>query len=395
MRVLFLTAQLPYPPVSGGVIKSLKLIEFLSSFCQLTLGCLLKSIEDKNHLTAFKKHMPQLDMFFEASMIPRTPVNLLKSYFTGIPLTVYRNRCDSFKRQLASRSDNYDVIFVDHYLMFQYVPINYLGRVIVHQHNAEFVIWSRLAKQSINPIKRVLLSVEACRIKKYELTMCRLADVVLAAPNDISELIAVGAMADKFIDTYHLGDEENLNLPPIVFEKTELKVLFVGSLTWEPNIDGLLWFLKNSWPLIKQSVPCVTFTIVGRHSQKLKTQILKLEPEARLLGFLNDLDDLYRYHRVFVAPTRFGSGIKVKVVNSLYRGLPTVTTTIGVEGLKLKNHEHILIQDNAADFADSVVSLLKDKVLWRTLSCQSRAMMLQNYTWSMVFSNVRRSFDNE
>jgi glycosyltransferase involved in cell wall biosynthesis len=308
-----------------------------------------------------------------------------------VPLTIYRNQSVDFKQKVDAQADDFDVIFVDHYLMFQYVPAHFRGRVIVHQHNAEFVMWSRFAKQTSKPLQKALLNLEAFRIRRYEVKMCRLVDVVLAAPNDKVELIAAGVSDDKFIDTYHLGDEGNLSLPDIHFDNTGVNVLFIGTLTWEANIDGLLWFLEKSWPLIKQLVPNVTFTIAGKHTEQLKNKLLKLEPEINLMGFVDDLEDLYQQHRVFVAPLRFGSGIKVKIVNSLYRGIPTVTTVIGAEGLTLKNREHILIENNAVEFAGSVASLLKNKSRWLKISRQSRQFMKNNYTWDVVFQNVSRS----
>ena len=268
MKVLFLTPQLPYPQVSGGAIKSFKLIEHLSGAHQLMLGCFLKSPEERDNLKTFISISPGVKVFSQPLDIERTFLNLLKSYVHGVPLSIFRNQSAEFKHKVAALADQYDLIFVDHYLMFQYVPENFKGRVIVHQHNAEFVMWSRLAQQIINPVKKALLMLEAHRIKKYELFMCQQVDAILAAPNDKNELIALGAQKTKFIETLHLGDEQNLHLPNIEFDQTTTDLLFIGTLTWEANIDGLVWFLKEIWPLIKKQRPEVGITIAGKHSQQ-------------------------------------------------------------------------------------------------------------------------------
>ena len=114
-----------------------------------------------------------------------------------------------------------------------------------------------------------------------------------------------------------------------------------------------------------------------------------------MLGFVEDLESLYQGHRVFIAPLRFGSGIKVKVINGLYRGIPTVTTPIGVEGLQLTHCEHVLIEGNASSFASSVVNLLENKPLWEKLSLQSRIVMKKNYTWEKILENVNRSLSDD
>ena len=394
MKVLFLTPQLPFPPFSGGVIKSYKLIEHLSVSNNVEMVCFLKQPRDKEYLSAFLKIMPKVnvltDLIFPID-IPRTPINLTKSYFNSMPLTIYRNKLKKLKKQIAAHANDYDTIFVDHYLMFQYVPSSYKGRIIVHQHNAEYVAWDRYSKLSINPLKKTLLKIEALRIKKYEIAMCRAATSILASPNDIEALISAGGPKENFFETFHLGNEENLALPDIEYGQTSLDVLFIGTLTWEANIDGLLWFIKESWPTIKKQIPGVCLTIAGNLSTKLNKQLLKLEPAAKVLGFVEDLEPLYRSHRVFVAPIRFGSGQKVKVVNGLYRGIPIVTTPIGVEGLAVKNEEHLLIGEDSFEFANSVIRLLNDPIIWQKLSHQSRTHMSNNYTWDKALMNVTRS----
>jgi glycosyltransferase involved in cell wall biosynthesis len=395
VKILFLTPQLPYPPISGGVKKSFELVDHLSSKYEMSLACILKSTEEEGNLAEYKLLMPQLNIWSQSLKIPRSPINLLRSYITRIPLTIFRNQSVLFKDKIASLVDDYDVIFVDHYLMFQYVPLNYQGRVIVHQHNAEFVMWSGLARQTINPLKKLLLKIEAFRIKNYEVRMCNQANVVLAAPNDRDALSTAGAQISKFIDTYHLGDEDNLNLPSINFGDTALRVLFIGTLTWEANSHGLLWFLNQSWPLIKKRVPSVRLTIAGVCTDSLKKRLLRLEPDAQLLNFVDDLEPLYKSHRVFVAPLRFGSGIKVKVVNALYRGMPTVTTEEGAAGLLVKNREHLFIEQSAVGFANSVILLLKDRSLWQKFSNKSRLLMRETYTWDVVFNNISRALHSE
>ena len=275
--------------------------------------------------------------------------------------------------------------------MFQYIPPDFRGRIVTHQHNAEFIMWSRYAKLVKNPIKKLLLLIEAFRIKRYELDMIERTCITLAAPNDKAVLTEAGANASKFLNTFHLGDAGNLTLENLTFENTQLSILYVGTLTWEANIDGLLWFLKHSWPLIKAQQPNVVFTIAGSCSPQLSNILLKLEPKINLLGFVEQLDELYQTHRVFICPLRFGSGIKVKIINSLYRGIPTVMTPIAAEGIKLNHGEHAYVTNNAADFAYCVLDLLKNKKKWRSFSEQSRALMHQYYTWDKVFSNIDKS----
>lgn len=383
--ILFLTPQLPFPPHSGGVIKSYHLLDHLIKTHQLVLGCLLKNGESTD---ALQQHLPHLSIISHPVNIPRSGLNWLKSLSVGVPLTIYRNMSDEFAAKVLVAAKSCEVIFVDHYLMHQYVPKDFKGRVVVHQHNAEFLMWQRMAEQTRNVIKRWVIGFEAERICQYEKAMCSAADSVLAAPNDAQALIDVGATDVNFIDTYHLGDESALHLPPLAFAGTEQRLLYVGTLTWQANLDGLLWFLRYVWPVLIKKHPDLKFSIVGRCDEAIAEQLKSLVPSIDLRGFVDDLEKLYQSHRVYIAPLRFGSGIKVKVVNGLYRGMPTVTTDVGAEGLAVIDGEHILIANEPDCFANHIHRLLTDEALWHCISAQSRQLMASRYTWQQVYDKV-------
>ncbi|KXJ61150.1 MAG: hypothetical protein AXW14_10055 [Alteromonas sp. Nap_26] len=391
MRLLFLTPKLPFPPISGSSIKSFRVLEHLSQLHDVSIGCFLTNEEDERNTESLTALISNIDVFHSFLNIPRTPKNLFKSYFANIPLTIYRNRSKAFRALVEERAYNYDVIFVDHYLMYQYVPKSYQGRVVVHQHNAEHVMWFRYAGLTSNIIKKLAIYFEALRIKRYEIDMCRVANKVLTAPNDKIALTKAGASVQKFIDTYHLGNESSLTAPEMVFEDTSVSILFIGTLTWEANVDGLIWFLEVCWPIIQQSIPEVTFSIVGRYNDAIKRRVHSLNQNIQLLGYVENLEEVYKTHRVCVAPLRFGSGIKVKVVDGLYRGIPMVTTNIGAEGLSLVHGEHLFIESDKEGFARSVILLLKNKAEWQRLSSNSRQIMKEKYTWESVFENIDES----
>ena len=105
------------------------------------------------------------------------------------------------------------------------------------------------------------------------------------------------------------------------------------------------------------------------------------------------LEPYFQKARLFITPLRFGSGIKVKVVNALYRGIPCVTTSIGTEGLKVKDGEHIFIKDAPADYIAAVDILLKDKQKWEQFRNQSRTIALKYYTWDYVLENIRKAIE--
>lgn len=392
-KILFLTPTLPYPPVSGGVIKSNKLVEFLSPRYALSVACFLKN-EDVAYKAEFEQKTPLQNFIALELNVRRSAKNFILSNLQGIPLNLFRNKSAVFSEKISHSIHPYDIIFCDHYVMFQYIPENFKGKVILHQHNCEYLIWKRYADIEKNLFKKLALHNQAYRIKTYEQKICEQADVILAAPNDTDELVRIGANRTKFLETYHLGDDHLLDMPSLQFKANNNELLYIGTLSWEANIDGLLWFNREIWPIVKQQHPGIHFTIIGKHADSRLVDMASNDEQITLTGFVEDVEPYFQKAAVFITPLRFGSGIKVKVVNALYRGIPCVTTSIGTEGLKTKDDEHIFIKDKPSDFAAAITTLLTHREKWESMKENSRVIARKYYTWDYVLENVRKAIED-
>ena len=138
-------------------------------------------------------------------------------------------------------------------------------------------MWQRLAEIDKNPVKKALIQLESYRIRKTEKTYSDRASLILAAPNDIEP-------------TYLLGEDFLLDSPDIDFKETEECLLFVGTLTWEANIDGLLWFLNNVYPKVIAKCPGLKFYIVGKKPDSRLVSKSKELPSITLTGYEKELE---------------------------------------------------------------------------------------------------------
>jgi len=388
-KILFLTHQLQYPPVSGGAIKRWKLVEHLSGNYSLAIFVFFQDNFARRKAMLLSK-IRTTDFYGEILHRPRTLKNLLKSYLKNIPLSLYRNYSGTFKKHVENTCSDYDIIFLDSLIMAQYIPEVFSGRIILHTHNAEYMIWERLFRLERNPVKKLGILLESKRIKHYEKAAGDRATCLLAAPNDKLDLIKLGIRQKKIHETFHLGDESLLDLPGMDFDQTEEALLYVGTLSWEPNADGLIWFIKHAWNRLKAQNRQLRFYIVGESPGNTLQELVKCTKDIILTGFVADLTPYYDRCRIFVAPLRFGGGIKVKIINAMYRGIPIVTTPTGTEGLALKDRVHAAISEDPLTMAEDIHVLLKDKILWQALRDNSRSMAKEKYTWARVFSNVDR-----
>lgn len=393
-KLLFITPELPYPAQSGGKVKSMKLLEALAERYEVTLACPLKE-DDAQHLEEFHQRSPCKQHIHRPVRVERTPLNLARSYLRGVPLNVLRTHDKALGREIAAVADEHDVVVLDHYEVYPYLPKSFDGLRIYHAHNAYYKMWERYAQLPGNRAMRAAAALEAMRVLRAESRVASEADVVFAAPNDATELIKAGVPEGKLHDTFHLGDDTQLALPELRFENTKKKIMYVGFLGWEANVQGLLWFIDNVWPELVSLEPDLEFDIVGKNPDKRLRIAAAAHEGISLRGYVADLQTIYRDSRVSVAPLLFGSGMKVKVLDAMARGMPTVTTSVGAEGIDLEQGKHLLVADKPGHMADSITALLNDPWLWQRLQENSRQLIRERYTWRQLFNKMHTVIDRE
>jgi hypothetical protein len=287
--ILFLSTQLPYPPKSGGTIKSWNYVKNLAEKYELGIACLLKD-NDAEYVEEFQKKIPlkQLECF--PLDVPRNPLNLLKSYLGYPCLNVYRNFCKEMQEKVQSIVSEYDLIIVDHYEVFQYVPSNYKGKVVLHTHNAEFELWKRMVDITSNPLMKWAIKLEAERVLKYEKRIIQTADLVYATPSDIECYRQAGIDTTDIKITYHLGNNELLELPQLGFDQTEKALLFMGTLSWQPNIDGLKWFIETIYPELLKEHDELKFYVLGEVGDECLQQLAEKHKGIELCGFVSEIE---------------------------------------------------------------------------------------------------------
>src|SRR5690554_5544337 len=285
-RILFISTQLPYPPESGGKMKSWHYLLDLVNRYQLSLACFLKDETEEEAAAEFQNHIQLYDFYGEKLHINRNPLSLIKSYFGHACLNVYRNYSSTFKQKISKIANTYDLLLIDHYEMFQYVPKDFKKKVVMHTHNAEFMLWQRMSELSKNPFLKLLLKSESKRVKKHERYIFNNADLIYATPSDIKLYQQQQISVDKFEPTYHLG-----------YDQTELAITFMGTLSWEPNVDGLLWFIKNVWPKILLKHKDAVFYVLGKKGNPKIYKAAEATKNIVFTGFVKDLDSYLKKTR--------------------------------------------------------------------------------------------------
>jgi glycosyltransferase involved in cell wall biosynthesis len=161
-------------------------------------------------------------------------------------------------------------------------------------------------------------------------------------------------------------------------------LVFVGSMDWLPNVDGVLWFVREVLPLIRRRRPETTLTVVGRTPPPKILELGKADPKIEITGTVPDIRPYLWNSAVSIVPLRIGGGTRLKIYEAMAAQIPVISTTIGAEGLTAHPPEDIRIADTPAAFADECLSLLADPTARTQVASAAWQMVHDHFSWEQV-----------
>lgn len=215
------------------------------------------------------------------------------------------------------------------------------------------------------------------KIQALEFQFAQIADLtIVVTPVEQQILLQAQAQAVQVIPNIHQIYQGNI---PDFGDRQD--ILFIGGYYHQPNVDAVLWLCNEIMPLVWQVQPQIKLTLLGSNPPP-KVKALAHDRVA-VPGYIPQVHPYFLNHRLFVAPLRYGAGMKGKIGQSLSYGLPTITTTIGAEGMGLEHQKNVLIADHASAIAQAILQLYFDPELWQKLSHASLEA-IRPYTISAV-----------
>jgi glycosyltransferase involved in cell wall biosynthesis len=171
-----------------------------------------------------------------------------------------------------------------------------------------------------------------------------------------------------------------------------LHVCFVGGYTHDPNVDAVVYFVREIWPRVKPKLPPdAKFFIVGPDAPESVRRLAS--EDVVVTGHIPVLSDMLDDCRLSVAPLRYGAGIKGKLVMSLANGLPSVASNIAAEGMGLAHEKHVLVADDPQGFAAEVVRLYGDRGLWHRIQEAGYSFVEEHYSWNAGVDICKKILD--
>lgn len=385
MNILLLTQIVPYPPDSGPKVKTYHVLRYLAEQGhRVTLASFVRSHEQGHleHLRSFCAAVHAVPMRRSRLADVRAYAGSLRS---GLPFLVARDdrrEMHELVRTLTSEQ-RFDIVHADQLTMGQFALSAVSGKRVFDAHNAVWTIVERGQRTAMLPLKPVL-GREARLLKTYEGWLCRQMDAVLAVSDvDKRLLVEAGAPPERF--TIIPIAVDCATLAPVSRDPRSTGILTASTLFYPPNADGVRWFLHDVYPRVRQAAPAATLAIVGPRPPKDLVQAGVDKPDAvTVTGYVPDLVPYLEQAAVMIVPVRAASGMRVRILEALARGVPVVTTTTGVEGIDAVNGEHLLVADEPADVAAAVARVLREPELGARLAAAGRRLVEEKYDWRVA-----------
>ncbi|ELS02764.1 putative glycosyltransferase [Xenococcus sp. PCC 7305] len=274
------------------------------------------------------------------------------------------------EEQIAERLSFVDIAWIAH-------PENYEKYAsLIRQHDQIKLVYDTIDLHYLRLKRAQKLLSDSPSIEDIR-QWIRMQSRELQAAHEADLTVTISTVEQDILQQQQVGDLAvipNVHLPytgeiPGFPERKGL--LFIGSYNHPPNIDAVVWLSQEIMPLVWEKLPELTVTLLGTNPTEEVTALAR-DPRVTVPGHLVDVTPYFLTHRVFVAPLRYGAGMKGKIGHSLEYGLPIVATSIGIEGMNLNHETHVLEANQAAEFATQIIRLYQEEELWHQLAINSK-----------------------
>ena len=385
MKVLWVNSNFLHPTTKGGQIRTLEMLRHLNCWHEIHYVAIENPARPEGprraHEYCFKAYpfrFPIPDRSSPAfwrqlahGLIAATPVAVSRFHPPGM---------GPFLEELMSR-ENFDCAVVDHLAPTAYFPD--LAHAVFFQHNVETVIWRRHVEYAGNSIRRRYFALQARRMYEYERRVSREAGhIVAVSRTDADEMRRLFGVTQ--VSEIPTGVNIEYFEPPETRPAAGADLVFVGSMDWLPNVDGVLYFVREVLPLIRKRRPACTVSIVGRTPP---AKVMELGEQDRAIQVTGTVPDIRPYlwgSAVSIVPLRIGGGTRLKIYEAMAARIPVVSTTVGAEGLTVHAPDDIRIADSPQDFADRCLELLEDSAERRRVADCAWNMVNANFSWEHV-----------
>ena len=392
MRILWVKAGKLLPVDTGGKIRSYNILRHLAHHHEVTLLSYYGGQRDPGYEAAIDRELPGAQTIYTAALdgnVVAQSMAYLGRVLQSAPFAVSKFTHPDVQRAVALhvRRGDVDVAVCDFLSASLNFPDNLTLPTVLFQHNVESALWQRMAATESNPVKRLAYKIEARKMSRYERkALSKFHHVIAVSEHDRRQMLAMDSACAVTVVPTGVDTKKYAVAPPA--SANPPRIVFTGSMDWEPNIDAVHYFCQEIFPRVRSEFPSAIFQIVGRNPHPRVKQLAGASVEVT--GTVPSVGDYLKAASVVVVPLRIGGGTRLKIFEAMAMGKVVVSTSIGAEGLDVENGRDLILADDANSFAQAINLLLRDSNLRRRYE-EAAAKLAAQYDWSNIeqrFSQV-------
>lgn len=398
LRILLLTPQLPYPPHQGTSLRNYHILRGLAQAHEIHLLSFNEQAALSGKPTSSEESAKVLGSLCASLTTVPAPQRsrgqrLWRLLTNPDPDMAHRLASEAFSNALddiLSRSA-FDVVQVEGIELAAVVPQIRRAQpraiIVFDDHNAEAELQRRTFATDVRLPGRWVGAaysfIQWRRLRRYERWVVEACDgVSVVSEADLRHLQALAPNVEPIVIPNCIDVEAYADLAEDRSQALPHDILFVGKMDYRPNVDAVLWFAREIWPLLRQAQPDLTWAVVGKQPHQRLDPLQDL-PGVTVTGEVDDVKPYLASAQVYIMPFRIGSGTRLKLIEALAAGVATVSTRVGAEGYPLEHGKHVLLHDEPGPFAEAVLSLLRDTEKRQRLQEQGR-QFAKAYDWRRV-----------
>jgi len=391
MNILFLSARIPYPLDTGAKIRTHYILKSLSVENKITMLTFYSDDHELDNIKYIQNDNVNVLAIKNTHINKNSYIKIITSLFSSLPITTSKYYSHEYKTTLNKLLEHdYDIIHCEHVHLAHYILQNVDVPRVLNAHNVEYKLAHQMYKYESNVIKKIVYKLQCTRMLKYEQKISSSFELILSvSENDKSDFLNLNPKGH--IEAVDNGVDLNYFLYNSV--KTENYIVFVGSMDWMPNIDGVNYFLESIFPIIKEQLPNVKFVVVGRNPTKNLINLSKSNSDFIVTGTVDDVRPYIEKAAVYVVPLRVGGGTRLKILEAFAMGKALVSTSLGCEGIDCIDAEHLLIRDDPQQFAYAVLDLFNDAECCEALGKNSYNLVRNKYSWDAIGLKLSTAYE--
>jgi polysaccharide biosynthesis protein PslH len=390
VRILFVTDELPYPAISGNLLRTYNLCQRLAREHEVWLAAPLNNREEEQgvlHMQGFC-HEVVTALRIRKSPFQHLP-GLLRYLWEGKPLEFKFEYCQELvdKIRQVMKTVQFDVVHIEPSYMGLYVeaiPPEARCKKFLTFHNIESSLFRQLSQVSRKPGQKIRTLLHSLMLRRWEARyLARYDGCITVSEIDRRLLLAIAPHLPVYVSPNGFDIQKYQPLP---LKDALPRLMFVGTMNYGACVDAMLFFCGEVLPQIRQVVNDIEMWIVGRDPTPA---VQALEGNGvHITGWVDDVIPYYIQSTVCVVPLRAGGGTRLKILEAMALGRPVVSTAKGCEGLDVVDGEHLFIAETPEEFATKTVRLLTDPVLRQRMVKNARALVEDVYNWDAIVEQL-------